>query len=75
MTPLHFGVGKWIEKAFRRRIYEIFTTSFDPGNDTRVSACSEAEPSVSTSQPSQGVVSNQQGADGSNDFDCILFCP
>ena len=36
MTPLHFGVGKWIEKAFRRRIYEIFTTSFDPGNDTRV---------------------------------------
>ena len=31
-----------------------------------LSACSEAEPSVSTSQPSQGVVSNQQEADGSN---------
>ena len=31
-----------------------------------LSACGEAEPSVSTSQPSQGVVSNQQEADGSN---------
>ena len=31
-----------------------------------LSACGEAEPSVSTSQPSQGIVSNQQEVDGSN---------
>ena len=31
-----------------------------------LSVCGGAEPSVSTSQPSQGVVSNQQEEDGSN---------